>query len=1080
MKRLTSSYLVAFLRSFLAPCLVMLAGSCGDTTSTSPSQLNLDRPVDISFACYGGLRITHGLAATPTDDVKITAQPVGACDVRSGAHESGTPVPVPAGQEDLTAMGAAPLPGVAWYGFILQSGPGTVAVAQFGTKPSSAFAGADVLMLDSDPLTPGKNGISVGEDPIAIATDKVGCYQVVANAGSCDLSALDVSSALDTDPDVRVNRIGITNAANQPVRARPAAMVAEPAGGTIGEVCSATPQGLVYIAYPSCHLVAAVDTATGRIVKGIDFSSGTPTLTDGNVSCPAECGGGGTVTAGIRPAALDLELDPRTDARKLVIGADNSASVTIVELGVDSLPQSLRQIALEDPAGTLGVTSVALTPQVGMGGNNGLINDDIAGGGQFQFVYAVATDATVRVADVLSLNRECDAQVDPRMIDGESSVAALSCFKVGDPATPRRRPGAHSPGIELASADAIPTSVEVFKSQEIANDPRLQGPSKLVGYFGVITASNGASFVFNVDDDDYADVRNAAVPLEVQLPLAIAHQLRDALTNRNLKATTEVDGVVKPICETLGPDPDGQSGNLAGPRSTGSPTRNVPAGTIAAEKVPELPYIRQVLCTGSDSTKPVSELGFTAPDSVRDLEYPDLRALREETWTMTWEGSLSLDKGDLAIDGPPVRVGQLFVDGGGFRLEDKAKPFCDAGVEQFDIMQLRGCDPSIGDAECPIGYTCYVHPNSQVVGLGACMLIDEADRLADACKDFLTSQRRYTINRTESGELTLLPRKHVLATTPLDGCTDDTQCESLADYAARLATSAQPSDSQTTTDPHTYVCRVDTERAPLNGPGQTGKRCIEACTQTADCTTGRICQNNVCMEGVTPPQACVNAPQRFELRAGEAFTMVGSRSGYVHSTILDTANDRCVKDPAGSPLDVGRIKLSAPACDPTADPRTGLLPNGLPDANPCSLTVDQTELVPAYTPGTCVVGDPVSTIATRQAPAIRIHTRGPTVTMVDPYYPGDQTCIRDRAGTLGKVPMVFPGYQLAWRQTGGFAPLLLQINPSFPIKVVRGPQQSIWVIDEGDYLSTSITQPSTRGKVFRLEVQALGQINLLE
>ena len=55
MKRLT--------RSFLAPFLVMLAGSCGDTTSTSPSQLNLDRPVDISFACYGGLRITHGIAA---------------------------------------------------------------------------------------------------------------------------------------------------------------------------------------------------------------------------------------------------------------------------------------------------------------------------------------------------------------------------------------------------------------------------------------------------------------------------------------------------------------------------------------------------------------------------------------------------------------------------------------------------------------------------------------------------------------------------------------------------------------------------------------------------------------------------------------------------------------------------------------------------------------------------------------------------------------------------------------------------------------------------------------------------------
>jgi hypothetical protein len=45
---------------------------------------------------------------------------------------------------------------------------------------------------------------------------------------------------------------------------------------------------------------------------------------------------------------------------------------------------------------------------------------------------------------------------------------------------------------------------------------------------------------------------------------------------------------------------------------------------------------------------------------------------------------------------------------------------------------------------------------------------------------------------------------------------------------------------------------------------------------------------------------------------------------------------------------------------------------------------------------------------------------------------------------------------------------------------VRGPQESVWVIDEGDFLSTSITQASTRGKVYRLEIQSLGTINLLE
>ena len=54
---------------------------------------------------------------------------------------------------------------------------------------------------------------------------------------------------------------------------------------------------------------------------------------------------------------------------------------------------------------------------------------------------------------------------------------------------------------------------------------------------------------------------------------------------------------------------------------------------------------------------------------------------------------------------------------------------------------------------------------------------------------------------------------------------------------------------------------------------------------------------------------------------------------------------------------------------------------------------------------------------------------------------------------------MFSGYQLAFRQTAGFSALGLPITPAFPVKVVRGPTQSIWVIDEGDFLSTSIAAP---------------------
>src|SRR5678809_1134548 len=70
------------------------------------------------------------------------------------------------------------------YALILQSGPGTVALAQL--EP--------LAVIDTDPLVPGANGISVGEDPIAIATDRAGCHALIANAGSRDLSDLDVTS----------------------------------------------------------------------------------------------------------------------------------------------------------------------------------------------------------------------------------------------------------------------------------------------------------------------------------------------------------------------------------------------------------------------------------------------------------------------------------------------------------------------------------------------------------------------------------------------------------------------------------------------------------------------------------------------------------------------------------------------------------------------------------------------------------------------------------------------------------------------------------------------------------------------
>ncbi|MEO8844681.1 MAG: hypothetical protein ABI591_27635, partial [Kofleriaceae bacterium] len=578
----------------------------------------------------------------------------------------------------------------------------------------------------------------------------------------------------------------------------------------------------------------------------------------------------------------------------------------------------------------------------------------------------------------------------------------------------------------------------------------------------------------------------------------IANQLRDAVPHRQdmaVEASTADAHALVPLCGTYGVDPDSANAPYESTRFTGTFTRTLPAlpaSTVATEKIGILPSLRQVLCVGQDQPLgvPVSELSFAAPIDVRDQVFPDLFGLPhyDENWTLTYEGSLSIDTDVTAANGPAVRTSQMYIDADGIRLHDQTRPFCDAGVEPYDIVQLRGCNSTLGDSDCPVGYTCFVHPQSTVANLGACMLSDEADRLANACKEFLTSLRQYTVSTTTSGELKLVPRKHVLTTTPIDGCTSDDQCHTLANYMLQNESGNNPLNDLPINDLHTYSCAVDTARKPeLAADGVSPlKRCIQTCQVDLDCDAGNVCDNGTCMEGVIPPQACVNAPQRYELRAAEAFAVVGDHSGYHHHVIAD-AGGNCIQDPAGSLYDIGRIPLRAPACstDPATNPYTGQHTDGTFDPNPCQVTVDQTETDNNYVPGTCAAANPATSLITRPADAIRYRGRGLTLTLVDPTYAGDQTCIGDGLGVAGlapgtKIPVVPPLYQESVRVVSGFSPLLITTGAAYPVKVRRGPGESIWVMDEGDYLSKSVDTASTRGKVFRIESAAIGIVNILQ
>ncbi|MBP9087838.1 MAG: hypothetical protein KBG15_17085, partial [Kofleriaceae bacterium] len=229
------------------------SAGCDDTATTGTSQLNLDRPVDVAFACYGGLRITGNDGAQPADPTVISPMPRQACDIYSRTAVEGTTANVPPGQENLIAAGGVGLAAVNWYGLILQSATGSVALAQFDTKPTEAFQGGDTLVLDTDPLTPGKNGISVGVEPVALTVDDSGCFAITANAGSCDASILNLTDALAREPKPTVTRAQVKNASGVPIAARAAAMIAATGDSVIGQACPANPTGIVYIAYPNCH-----------------------------------------------------------------------------------------------------------------------------------------------------------------------------------------------------------------------------------------------------------------------------------------------------------------------------------------------------------------------------------------------------------------------------------------------------------------------------------------------------------------------------------------------------------------------------------------------------------------------------------------------------------------------------------------------------------------------------------------------------------------------------------------------------------------------------------------------------------
>lgn len=1134
-----------------AAALVLALAACEDPQEPPPI-FTIDAPTGVAFSCYGRMRMTGGQPPTDAQPIVTTLLPMDLCrgwdlvtitvdDNDTSDRDDDTytldeippagqgPIGLTRGQQldkaQRDALGEW-LRSIHLYGFVVQRNPGTVAVTR-------GWLGNAQLIdsWDGDPFAPGVNVIPVGSQPVGIVSDPAGCHLLTANAGSCDLSVLDVPQVLSGEEVPAVRSVSVRNAAGELLAIKPRAVVSQPGSPPADFECPDSFDSLVYVAYPDCNAVAAVDAATGEIRGSVVFNEdGSVIVGGGELSCgAATCGAPGEPSVDERPDGSPADTDaslpdagapdaapadagpsiaavgtrPRPvalhvadDGKRLYIGAENSPQVTVVELDENALPATAWSVPLE---GDVGVTALAATEVIAMGGASGY--SDEGPFGDFRFVYAVATDNTVRVAEVHERRRECDTQIDPRFLRDVRDGQVLACLPIGDPALPRRV-GARAPGIQMPGG-ARPLDVAFVSAPRVRATPEYRPPvlpGTLIGHFAFVSLSTGEVVVVNVDDDNYGDLEDTAVPVEVDLSLALPHQIRDSGLNRRnsryckpIKAEDMADaGVSTPAehlpltCTTLA-NPDCSYTGLG---TTGLPTVTTdPEPTPAADTVQylsqdyldlgALPALRGVECMypppeegapdpGADEPDPivtaVSELSLMAQDSLRETVFPDLRSVNPvESWNIAWEGALTLQ-------GPAesIRLGVLDADVG-LVLQDSGRPFCAMGAEPGDVVALLGCDPALGAAQCQEGEVCTTFDEAAGAGRsGICVLAHREDTLAQICESFLASQRRFLVQETYAGRLVLAERKHVLRTTPIEGCSSAEQCTLLGELARDMAAGRDlkaptPPDTCGEDDPcdagwqcsddgfcieptPSWACEPD----PLRDPGRNV--CLMTCGQDSDCDAGLQCADDgYCVEAVLPPAECVEALQQYQVRAGEVFTVTGAFTGFLHDRIADPVTDQCIADPLASPLATGRIPLDVPPCV-SGDGFTDVTPN------PCATTllhshyVLQPKLDEDGKPELDEDGNPIKEeqLMTRQTSAIRFRNPAFVTNLVDPLLdPAAQgiPCTLDGA-PCPRFPIVFPGYSLVFTISGGFVPLQALGGLKYPVELVPDPLGDIWVMDQ--------------------------------
>lgn len=392
---------------------------------------------------------------------------------------------------------------------------GEVAVVDTQTQVSGLNTIGDIANLQD--RRPGYGLLPVGLLPQHIRAR--GDLAVTANAGSCDLSVIDLTAVTKLIAQPRGCQpatgdgpsscpVTVTpKIQGQPLGLRPSWLEILP--WTVGSARRAL------VAFPSCGLVADVDLASGELKEGVLFGGGDARLLKDTkdflaLRCPADCGSGAAATevpdggaGGARSLPASFAIDEL--GRRILIGDELGDKLTLLSYDPDvgdgqhfSAPRQ-RPLDFSGPpihprSGERGIDVVRAGPRTGAG----------------HFAYLVARDATVHVFN-LDTESECETNPDPRYLqelaiqgpgrvlpdeEMEQNLRRFSCLPVG--ATPRS-PQAYSPGIALPDG-SLPRDV-AFVHSDIPCDPA----DPECPYAPVVDQNNNVPFVSASPDNWVGD-----------------------------------------------------------------------------------------------------------------------------------------------------------------------------------------------------------------------------------------------------------------------------------------------------------------------------------------------------------------------------------------------------------------------------------------------------------------------------------------------------------------------------------------------------------------------------------------------